>query len=103
MSEPLPDWENFELEAPAGQPVSLPISHGPATGYSWKLSLPAGITQAEDGPPPALASSARAGGAARGALRVSAEKGEHLIEAQLVRPWMPNEPARRVRIRVRAT
>lgn len=98
MAEFVPVWEIFEVDASADQPASLPISPGPATGYRWELTLPAGVEKAEEGPARETVESARLGSAASGALRVKAKRGEHVIEAKLVRPWAPDDPIRRVRI-----
>jgi predicted secreted protein len=92
--------EEHEVEGVAGQPVTLPIAGGPATGHRWFLDLPAGVEQIDDGPQRDPDPGAALGAAAGGYLRVVAERGEHVVAARLARPWEPDSPVRRVRIRL---
>lgn len=89
--------ERLNVHGAEGEPIELPIAHGPATGYAWKLDLPEGVQRIEDSPeksdnPP------RPGDAAGGAIRVKARKGEHRIHARLMRSWQQDQPARVVDI-----
>lgn len=77
----------------AGIPVELPIGRGPATGFVWELTLPAGVEQLPDGPPlppedPPLVGSDRSG-----RFRVSAPAGDYVIDAVNARPWEPENIA----------
>jgi predicted secreted protein len=90
--------EELEAQGVAGEPITLPIAHGPATGYGWELELPPGVEQIEDEPGEELPPDVRLGGAAGGHPRVRAPAGDHVILARLVRPWEPDHPARTVRI-----
>jgi len=92
------DAEKLNARGTAGEPIELPIAHGPATGYSWKLELPDGVERIEDGPQKSIDPVTRLGAAVGGAIRVMARKGEHRIHARLVRPWQPDNPARVVEI-----
>jgi predicted secreted protein len=86
--------ETITVAGRAGEPIDLPISAGPPTGYVWSLQLPPGVTQIEDGPPQPVASERRLGSAASGAIRVTGPSGHYRIEARLARPWEPDKPAR---------
>jgi len=92
--------EDLTAEGKAGEPITLPIASGPATGYAWRLELPDGVERIEDGPERPLDPSVRLGGAAGGYLRVTAPPGDYVIIARLARPWEPERPARVVRIRL---
>lgn len=92
--------ESFNVTGKPNEPITLPIAGGPATGFSWRLDLPAGVEQIEDGPERSAGDSARLGAATGGSLRVTATRGEHTIVARLVRPWEPDQPARVVRIQL---
>ena len=86
--------ETITVTGRAGEPIDLPISHGPPTGYVWSLQLPLEVTQIEDGPPPPVAPERRLGSAVSGAMRVTAPSGRYRIEARLARSWEPDKPAR---------
>ena len=86
--------EDLDVEGKAGEPITLPIAGGPATGYAWSLELPKGVERIEDGPERSVDPSKRLGGASGGYLRVTAPPGDHMITARLARPWDPNHPAR---------
>ena len=91
--------EEFELQGTAGQPVSLPISPGPATGYRWQLRLPAGVQRLEDAPGPEVPAGTNLGASLAGAIRVvAATPGTYTIDGQLVRPWDEEDVARTVRL-----
>jgi predicted secreted protein len=92
--------ETMDVEGKAGEPITLPIASGPATGYAWRLDLPEGVARIEDGPPRTVQPAERLGGATGGYLRVTAPAGEHLVVARLARPWEPDRPARVVSIRL---
>jgi predicted secreted protein len=92
--------EHFEVKGQAGKPIDLPIANGPATGYSWRLELPKGVSRVEDGPERRVPAGQRLGGSSGGHIRVTAAAGDYVIEARLVRPWEPNRPARVVEIRL---
>ena len=93
--------EEFELQGTAGQPVALPIGPGPATGYRWMLTMPAGIQRLEDGAGPEVPAANQLGGAVAGAIRVVvAAPGDYTIEGRLVRPWDQEDIARTVRIQL---
>ncbi len=96
MAEP----EELQADGVAGEPIRLPIAHGPATGYAWELELPTGVERIEDEPGEEPPADARLGGSAGGRLRVRAPSGQHVILARLVRPWEPDRPARTVLIRL---
>jgi predicted secreted protein len=81
-------------------PVALPIARGPATGYRWSLSLPAGVSQVADGPGGPVPPSQRLGAASGAALFVVAVPGVYQIAATLARPWAPDKPARTVVIQL---
>jgi predicted secreted protein len=92
--------EELEVDGVAGEPITLPIWTGPATGYAWQLELPPGVVRIEDAPARAVDPSARLGGAEGGAMRVTAPAGEFVIEGRLARPWDPQDAVRVVRIRL---
>ena len=92
--------EYVDVNGKAGQPITLPIAAGPATGHSWRLDLPAGVERIEDSPGRSLDPSVRLGGAEGGYLQVTAPRGEHIIVARLARPWEPDNPIRMVTIRL---
>ena len=92
--------EYLDIEGKAGEVIALPIAGGPATGYAWRLELPAGVERIEDSPERPLDPSVRLGGAAGGYLRITAPRGEHVIAARLARPWEPDNPVRVVTIRL---
>jgi len=98
---PPPEPENLTAEGKAGEPIALPIAGGPASGYAWRLELPEGVKQIEDGPERTVDPASRLGGATGGYLRVTAPRGHHVIIGRLVRPWEPDRPVRVVRIRLR--
>jgi len=93
--------EELEAEGRPGEPITLPITVGPPTGYAWELELPPGVERLEDEPGEELRPEVRLGGSTGAHLRVRAPSGEHLIVARHVRPSEPDEPARIVRIRLR--
>lgn len=77
----------------AGQPIDLPLTQGPATGYSWQLDLPEGVTRLEDGSSRPAPPDQRLGATSGAVLRVKAAKpGRYRVIAQLARPWDPNAP-----------
>jgi len=86
--------EELEAEGVAGEPIRLPITTGPATGYEWRLELPAGVNQIEDEPGSPPEPGERLGGAGGGHLRVTAPAGDHVVVARLARPWEPDQPIR---------
>ena len=86
--------ENITIKGKAGQPIDLPISAGPPTGYTWSLKLPAGVTQIDDAPGRHVDADRRLGTGVSGSMRVLAPQGYHRIEARLIRPWAPDKPAR---------
>lgn len=91
--------ENMNVSAKCGEPITLPIAPGPATGYSWHLELPAGVRRIADGPPRAVDPAVARGAAVGGNLRVeAAQAGDLVITARLARPWEPDQPVRVVRI-----
>ena len=92
--------EEFEVEGVAGEPIRLPITTGPATGYAWNLELPDGVERIEDEPGQKLDPSVRLGGAEGGHLQVTATGGDHVIVARLARPWEPDQPIRVVKIQL---
>jgi predicted secreted protein len=93
--------EELEAEGVAGEPITLPITTGPATGYGWQLELPDGVERIEDEPGQTLDPSVRLGGAEGGHLQVTAPSGDHIIIARLARPWEPDQPVRVARIHLR--
>jgi predicted secreted protein len=93
--------EEFNLSGVAGEPIDLPIAHGPATGYAWTLDLPEGVERIEDGPPRPIDPLTRLGAAAGGAIRVKAKRGEYHITARLARPWQPDKPVGVVEIHLK--
>ena len=95
------ETERFQLDAVAGSPVSLPITTGPATGYSWELELPDGVERIEDGPGRDPPDARQLGGSTRAPLRVTAPAGDHVVHARLVRPWQTDRPIRTARIELR--
>ena len=101
MAEPEIEPEEFEVAGVAGEPTTLPITTGPATGYEWHLELPAGVARVDDTSGRALDPSTRLGGAEGAHLQIIAPSGDHMVVARLVRPWAPDEPIRLVRICVR--
>jgi predicted secreted protein len=92
--------EYLDVEGKAGEPITLPIASGPATGHAWSLELPDGVEQIDDGPERMVDPSARLGGASGGYLRVTALHGAYIIVARLARPWEPDRPVRVVGIRL---
>ncbi len=95
--------ECLDVEGKAGEPVTLPIAAGPATGHAWRLELPEGVQQIEEGPERPVPEAERLGGAAGGYLRVTASPGDHLLIARLARPWEPDRPVRVVAIHLHIT
>jgi predicted secreted protein len=81
-----------------GQTIELPIAGGPPTGYAWRLDLPEGVEQVQEGEQRLIDPAARLGGASGGFLRVRAPAGQYLIEARLARPWQLDQPIRVVQI-----
>jgi predicted secreted protein len=92
--------EELDVEGAAGEPITLPITVGPATGYEWELELPAGVEQLDDEPGEEPAEHERLGGSTGAHLRVRAPAGEHVILARLARPWERDRPERVVRLRL---
>ena len=90
--------EQVLLRGTAGQPIDLPIAAGPPTGYEWRLDLPEGVEQLEEGEERLLDPAARLGGASGGFLRIRAPIGRYLLTARLARPWQPDQPIRIVYI-----
>ena len=82
----------MEVRGRAGEAIDLPLTDGPATGYSWVLDLPPGVTRAADGPGTPPPPGRELGGAVGGALRVIAAAGSYRIAARLARPWQPDTP-----------
>jgi predicted secreted protein len=82
----------------AGEAIALPLTQPAATGYSWLLDLPAGLTRVGDAagipPMPGVALGSSAGGA----LRVEGVAGTYRIEARLARPWERDQPIQMVTI-----
>jgi predicted secreted protein len=76
----------------ADQPITLPLSNGPATGYSWVLDLPEGVARIEDGPGQPVPPGQQLGSGTGARLRVTAAKGHYRITAKYMRPWQPDEP-----------
>jgi predicted secreted protein len=92
--------EYLDVDGKAGEAIALPLTNGPATGYSWRLDLPAGVERIEDSPGRELDPAVRLGGSEGRYLQVTAPKGEHVIVARLARPWEPDNPVRIVTIRL---
>jgi predicted secreted protein len=93
--------EEFDLQGAAGQPVALPIGPGPATGYTWALTMPTGIQRLEDAAGPEVPAAHKLGAAAAGAIRVvAAAPGNYTIEGRLARPWDQEDVVRTVRIQL---
>jgi predicted secreted protein len=90
--------DSITVKGKAGEPIDLPISDGPPTGYAWSLQLPAELTRIEDGALKVIAPERRLGSGATGAIRVIGPAGRYRIEARLARPWEPDKPARVVSI-----
>ena len=88
--------ETVAIHGEAGVPVALPVARGPATGYQWSLSLPAGVSQVADGPAVPPPPGQHLGAASGAALSVVATPGVYRITATLARPWEPDKPARTV-------
>jgi predicted secreted protein len=88
----MPNTGPVIVQGSAGQPITLPISQGPATGFGWVLDLPTGVARVEDGPGQPIPPDQRLGGSNTAAFRVTAEKGRYRITARLVRPWQPDAP-----------
>jgi predicted secreted protein len=88
----------YRVEGKAGEPIPLPISSGPATGYAWKLEAPSGVERIENEAGRTVDASIRPGSSAGGRLQVRAERGDHVIVARLVRSWDPGHPANVVTI-----
>ena len=84
----------------AGQPVELPISAGPPTGYVWTLDLPDGVRQIEDAPGKTVKPGEHLGASVSGNFRIVAPSGHYRITARLARPWEQSEPIRSVVIEV---
>ncbi|TRW15182.1 protease inhibitor I42 family protein [Glacieibacterium frigidum] len=80
------------MRGQAGTAIDLPVADGPATGYSWVLDLPPGVTRAPDGPRTPAPPGQELGGGSGGALRVAAPAGRYHIVARLARPWQPDAP-----------
>ena len=93
--------EEFEVAGVAGEPITLPITIGPATGYDWHLELPDGVARLDDTSGRARDPSTRLGDAGGAHIQITAPSGDHLVVARLERPWSPDEPIRVVWIRVR--
>ena len=80
------------VEGSAGQPITLQLSHGPATGYGWVLDLPKGVARVEDGPKSPPPPGQELGSGSGAPLCVIAAKGRYRITAKFVRPWQPDAP-----------
>jgi predicted secreted protein len=80
------------VQGRAGQPITLPLSNGPATGYSWVLDLPGGVVKIEDGPGKPAPPGQQLGSSSGAQLRVTAAKGRYRITAKFIRPWQPDAP-----------
>ncbi|MDH6246663.1 putative secreted protein [Mycobacterium sp. OTB74] len=101
MTEPVRSAEDINVSGRQHEPISLPISDGPATGYSWRLELTDGVRQIEDGPPRTVDPAWSVGADRSGFLRVEADHpGVFVVTGRLERPWQPDQPARVVRITV---
>ena len=104
MTEAVPPVEDVSVSGRQHEPIQLPIAGGPATGYAWRLDLPEGVRQIEDGPPRTPDPGAAVGGATSGYLRVEADRpGDFVVTAHLARPWQPDRPIRIVRITIDVT
>lgn len=95
--------EEFNVEGKAGEPIPLPISRGPATGYSWMLKLPDGVRATDDEPSRPAESTTRLGASGGQRMRVIAEPGDFIIEGRLARPWQSDSPIRTVTIHLRVS
>ncbi|HEY5223093.1 MAG TPA: protease inhibitor I42 family protein [Microbacteriaceae bacterium] len=73
----------------AGETIPLPLGSGGATGYSWVLDLPDGVTRIPHPEIQAKTDDLVAGDAAPGpAVFVQADKpGVYHFRARLARPW----------------
>ena len=94
------DAGQITVHGHAGAAIELPITLGPATGYVWKLEMPAGVEAIDSGQARPIDPSERAGGAQGGRLRIRAVAGEHEVTARLQRPFGDSPPIRQVHIRV---
>jgi predicted secreted protein len=90
--------EEFEVQGLSGEPITLPIALGPATGYVWSLELPSGVVRIDDAPRPVPEGASRIGGSAGGYLQVTAPQGDYVLLARLARPWETHRPVREVRM-----
>ena len=89
-----------EVAGAAGRPIELPVGNTGATGYSWTLQLPVGVSAAGEtepiAPPPGQEQGATTGSRL---LVAAAVPGEYELEARLARPW-ESEPLQSLRIRL---
>ncbi|HEY4029767.1 MAG TPA: protease inhibitor I42 family protein [Caulobacteraceae bacterium] len=95
-----PAAEVIELSGVAGDVIELPMRDGPATGYTWQLSLPNNVFRIADGPEREPNPASALGSATGGAYRVTAQRGDHVIGARLARPWAPGDAVRVLEIRL---
>jgi len=73
-----------------GDTFGIRLQENPSTGYSWNLSLPAGLTLTRDEFIPAVTGSRVVGaGGTRSFTLVAAESGDWNITAEYRRPWVP--------------
>jgi predicted secreted protein len=92
--------EEIVVDGRSGEPITLPLATGPATGYGWILDLPDGVDRIEDTPGRDVPEGRRLGAAAGGHLQVTAPAGEYRITARFARPWEPDRTLQTVRIRL---
>jgi inhibitor of cysteine peptidase len=85
------------VQEPIGETFVLRLQENPATGYSWNLSLPKGLTLSRDEYiPSSTGGQLVGGGGIRSFTLVAAEKGEQVLAAEYRRPWVPGGTVTRV-------
>lgn len=74
-----------DVEAMTGEPFTLPLAAGAATGAEWRLDLPAGLRSAgeTDASPSAIAGDP----VDSLPLVVADTAGTYQVTARLIRPW----------------
>ncbi len=94
--------ESYTVEGVAGAPVCLPLGIAAATGFSWQLDLPPGVTRLEDVTDPAQQHSVyQAGSGPASQVCVQAAAGDYEITAKLLRPWDKDDAIRVLKIRLK--
>jgi predicted secreted protein len=89
----------------AGGIVTIVAPENPSTGYTWTLTLPAGVTEVSDdyaGPTAAASPIVGAGGTRTWVVRID-QVGEYALRGTYARPWESRRPPSRFVVTVFAS